>query len=134
LTTTNTNPVMSTNTTYFIGGIHNSSDNSICVYRDGTHDGFKCVIQTLGTTPANTNLGRWSGGASNYWNGWIDEVRISASVAATRGDPWITTEFNTMNSPSTFYTVGSPVVLDTPRRKSRVFGFKIHPEKWQKAA
>ena len=39
-----------------------------------------------------------------YFNGSVDEARISSSV---RSADWITTEYNNQSSPSTFYSVGS---------------------------
>ena len=39
-----------------------------------------------------------------YWNGLIDEVRIS-SIART--DEWIKTSYNTMNEPSVFLSIES---------------------------
>jgi hypothetical protein len=53
-------------------------------------------------------LGR-PGDAERYFNGGLDEVRISATV---RDDDWIQTEYNNMNDPGAvgspgFYTVGN---------------------------
>jgi len=45
---------------------------------------------------------------SGYWNGIIDELRIS-SVA--RSDNWITSEYNNQSSPSSFYSVGADVAV-----------------------
>ncbi len=41
--------------------------------------------------------------SSRYWDGSIDEVRMSDS---TRSTDWITTSFNNQDSPSTFYSLG----------------------------
>jgi hypothetical protein len=40
----------------------------------------------------------------NYWNGTIDEVRLS-NVA--RSADWISTEYHNQSQPSSFYTIGS---------------------------
>jgi hypothetical protein len=40
----------------------------------------------------------------NYWNGTIDEVRLS-NVA--RSADWISTEYNNQSQPSSFYTIGA---------------------------
>lgn len=40
----------------------------------------------------------------NYYNGVLDEIRISNVI---RGADWITSTYNSLNSPFTFYTVGS---------------------------
>jgi hypothetical protein len=45
-----------------------------------------------------------NGGTLNYWNGAIDEARVS-NVA--RSADWIMTEYNNQSNPSTFYAIGS---------------------------
>jgi hypothetical protein len=49
-----------------------------------------------------TNLS--STGDSYYFNGYIDEVRISNTA---RDTTWIKTSYNNQNSPSTFYSIGT---------------------------
>ncbi len=44
------------------------------------------------------------GSPGNWFNGNVDEVRIS-NIA--RSNDWLTTEYNNMNSPSTFYAYGA---------------------------
>ena len=39
-----------------------------------------------------------------HYKGWLDEVRIS-DIA--RSDYWLNTSYNTMNDPSSFFSVGS---------------------------
>lgn len=59
------------------------------------------------TTPGHvTEIGAHCAGASEFWNGKIDELRLS-NTARTVG--WNTTEYNNLNSPSTFYTVSSAI-------------------------
>jgi hypothetical protein len=50
---------------------------------------------------ANSKMG--SRGTAQYYNGYLDEVRISS---VTRNASWINTTYNTMKSPSTFLTKG----------------------------
>lgn len=45
-------------------------------------------------------IGRWNG--NNYFNGTIDELRISNTA---RSAGWITTEFNNQNNPAAFYSI-----------------------------
>jgi hypothetical protein len=47
-----------------------------------------------------------NGGSGGYFNGTLDEIRIS-NIARTNA--WLTAEYNSTNSPSTFYTVGAEV-------------------------
>ena len=48
----------------------------------------------------------WTGvsGAWGYWNGSLDEVRVSNTA---RSADWISTEYNNQSNPSTFYSVGA---------------------------
>ena len=49
---------------------------------------------------------------TSYFDGQIDDVRVSSSATARTAN-WITTEWNNQNSPSTFYSVGSAETNDT---------------------
>jgi hypothetical protein len=42
-------------------------------------------------------------GKDNNFDGWLDEFRISK---IRRSDAWISTSYNTMNDPSSFFSVG----------------------------
>jgi hypothetical protein len=67
------------------------------------------AVSGIANSNVNLNIGKWPGGNGNYFNGKIDEVRIS-SIA--RSADWITTEYNNQYAPGNigspnFYTVGS---------------------------
>ena len=88
---------------YYVVGVFNGT--SWFVYSDGVQRGSS----TDSTGPAHSakglNIGAADLGAySRYFDGSIDEVRISNTA---RSADWIATEYNNQNSPSTFYTVGS---------------------------
>ena len=51
-------------------------------------------------------LSGWPLAANGYYSGSLDEAHYSSVV---RSSTWISTEWANQNSPSTFYTVGSPV-------------------------
>ncbi|MFA6897026.1 MAG: DUF2341 domain-containing protein [Patescibacteria group bacterium] len=51
-------------------------------------------------------LSRTDGENNNYFNGTINEIRLSNTA---RSAAWISTNYNNENSPSTFYSVGSEV-------------------------
>ncbi len=55
-----------------------------------------------------TGGNKWLTGSNSsgfsYWNGIIDEVRLSTSVNSA---DWIATEYNNQNSPNTFYAYGA---------------------------
>jgi hypothetical protein len=42
---------------------------------------------------------------AGYWNGWVDEARISNRYLSAN---WITTEYNNQSDPSSFYTATDP--------------------------
>lgn len=63
-----------------------------------------------GNSSVNMNIGRWSGGASNYFGGKIEEARFSD---AYRSDAWLLGEWNNWSSPSTFFTVSGTLVAGT---------------------
>ncbi|TFF93637.1 DUF2341 domain-containing protein, partial [Candidatus Thorarchaeota archaeon] len=80
-------------------------DERIYAYLDGnmilnvTHDGDTIYDSVEVFTLGNTDLTN-----SRYFDGVIDEARLTQSV---RAQSWISTEYNNMNDPSTFYSVGS---------------------------
>lgn len=53
---------------------------------------------------ADGSIGRLSASPTNYWNGALDEIRISN---ISRSDDWIVTEYNNQNSPSTFHLIAA---------------------------
>lgn len=81
--------------------IWDSSTNTETSYYDGIS------AQTIGNTfwPANFDAVKIGVGfdTTRYWNGQIDEVRMSNSV---RSGDWVATEYNNQNTPATFYSVG----------------------------
>jgi len=76
---------------------------------DSTFDGSASVTSLGFSASYNFYFGRDSGTAGEYWNGSIDEVRVSNIV---RSAAWITTDYNNQNAPGTFLTLG-PVQLRT---------------------
>jgi YD repeat-containing protein len=95
-------------------------------YVSGTFDGSKVTLYVNGTSQATTlyssaeelsfvNTNGWSigkyvedGTDQQWWNGSIDEVRVSSTV---RLPDWIATEYNNQSSPSTFYSIGAEDTL-----------------------
>ena len=63
---------------------------------------FDPTLTSLENTTIDTSIG--TNLASNWWDGVIDEARISSVV---RSDDWISTEYNNQNSASTFYSAGT---------------------------
>jgi len=79
------------------------STGVIKLYVDGTLvDSNTGGTQSL-TSPNYTDFGRIQTGV-NYFNGTIDEVKISNTARSTE---WISTSYNNQNSPSDFYSLAS---------------------------
>ncbi|MGA2434601.1 MAG: DUF2341 domain-containing protein [Bryobacteraceae bacterium] len=80
------------------------STGAISVYVDGVLSGNLNNAQALLTsTPDRLLIGATSLATGGwYMNGSIDEIRISNSA---RSADWIAAEYNSQNSPSTFYTI-----------------------------
>lgn len=74
------------------------------VYLNGAQEDTGSFSQTRTDGGGNTAIGRpGSYTSAGYFNGVADEVRYSSTA---RSAGWIATEYNNMNSPSTFYSVG----------------------------
>ncbi len=82
--------------------------SGLIVYVDGNQPTTQSTTSNIQpgdsmTTTEIFYLGR-KGGTASWYNGSLDEVRVSNSV---RTAAWITTEYNNMNNPGTFYTLGA---------------------------
>jgi len=92
---------------HYIQGVYNGS--SVSTYVDGSQ--YEIASTTTGptsTTPFYIGVGE--GGNQYYFNGTIDEVRVS-NVGKT--SDWIKAEYVDQNNPTTFTTVGSTVTNST---------------------
>jgi hypothetical protein len=96
-----------TNTWHHVVGTFDGSNWNI--YFDGALQ----VSSAQANGALSSNLGAYLGAMNNqgslqrYWNGDLDEVRLSSTA---RSAAWITTEFNNQSSPSTFISVGAQQV------------------------
>lgn len=98
-------PVMSVNTSpatwYYVQSVYNGSQ--LITYENGK------PYQTLATTVnpsslTNMYIGVGEGGTQYYYNGLIDEPRVS-NVAKTTD--WLLAEYNNQNTPASYITKGS---------------------------
>ena len=82
----------------FVAGVYNGTTGTL--YVNGAS-----VASGSFTAPGNVTddifIGKYSGGASNYWNGYVDEVQISNT---NRSADWISASYKTQNG--TFLTYG----------------------------
>jgi predicted ribosomally synthesized peptide with SipW-like signal peptide len=120
------------NTWYHIEMVWSGSNpNTIAVYENGSP--LPNVTITTGTTGTSGPLviAKHGSASSEYFNGIIDECRVSMT---SRSADWIKTEYNNQNSPSTFYSAGieggqyvssgtiASQVFDTAKTGSRLDG------------
>ncbi len=94
---------------YYVAGMSSDVLDSIRTFVSGVPERPYHKTGTLGTASNNLTIGRepWTG--TYYWNGRIDELRISDEV---RSNGWLRTEFLNQSSPSTFYSVGVENLAD----------------------
>ena len=82
---------------YHVVGVYDGSKPHI--YVNGQHDGEGwCVGGNIDVSSSDVNIGRRTAN-DRYFNGAIDEVRISATA---RSGDWIKTEYNNQYDPGTF--------------------------------
>ena len=116
---------------HYLVGVRDNSTSTVYLYVDGvlqpttpssggqTYTGY----WRIGSYHITGGAGQWTNGASGYFNGSVDEVRVSQIA---RSADWIATEYNNENSPPTFYSLGAatPVSLgnNTQFTQSPAFG------------
>ena len=71
------------------------------IYINGVEESYYFTLYTGDPVPPSANIHIGSG----RFQGLIDEVRVSSGIE--RSADWITTSYNTQNSPSTFYSVAA---------------------------
>jgi gliding motility-associated-like protein len=88
---------------YYVAGMSSDVLDSIKTFVSGIPERPFLKAGALGAASNNLTIGRepWTG--SYFWNGRIDELRISDAV---RSNGWLRTEYNNQSSPSTFYSLG----------------------------
>lgn len=95
----------------FTYDISNSQATRGVLYSDGASLGNGSVAQSGSVTSiyngnAQFILGNYDAGFTPYFDGLMDEVRITTAVLAST---WLSTEYNNHNSSSTFYAAGNEV-------------------------
>ena len=84
----------------------NTSTYIMTLYVDGTSQGTANCSGAGSLTGffriGGYKLGGWPNGGDGYFNGKIDEVRLSNTP---RSSDWIATEYNNQSSPATFVTI-----------------------------
>ncbi len=80
----------------------------ISIYIDGTSVALTAdIASTVGVSPTNTGTFRIGTNGATYYEGLLDEIRIS--VTTCRSATWISTSYNSTNDPATFSAAGTPL-------------------------
>jgi hypothetical protein len=103
---------LSTATWYYLTMTYSSSAG-LTGYVNASSDGTAAANGAMVANTATSYIGNDNNTASRFWNGSLDEVRISNIVRTAN---WITTEYNNQNAPGTFETLGTEVQLIFPAR------------------
>ncbi len=94
---------------WLFDGAQSGNSNRFKIYYDGTlqSPSYTGTVSATSYNSLNTNfrIGYNYWNSQYYTNGYWDEVRLSV---ATRSVNWVKTEYNNLNSPSTFYTLSAP--------------------------
>jgi Concanavalin A-like lectin/glucanases superfamily/IPT/TIG domain len=100
---------LSTGTWYHLVFSRSGNSGTYSAYLNGSLKG----TASSGTWSSSNTIamGIRPGYGSQYFNGTLDEVRVSNAV---RSADWISTEYHNQNSPSTFYSVGSSTTSASP--------------------
>lgn len=110
LTRTSSTASIATGVWHHVIGTHAAGANSMILYVDGVATGT--ATETHSTNPDNGSslvFGRDGADSTPFaWTGSVDEGRLSNSV---RSASYVTAQFNNQGSPTTFYAVGSQVVI-----------------------
>ena len=93
--------VLSTGTWYHVVATNTNSSNTLNFYINGSITTTNGSPALGSTNTGNLTIGRNGDGAGEYFDGVIDEPRVMTSVISA---DWITTEYNSQKSGSTFLT------------------------------
>ena len=89
---------------YYVAGISSDVLDSIKTFVSGIPERPFKKTGTLVNSSNDLTIGKEPFSGTAYWNGRIDELRISDEV---RSNGWLLTEFNNQSLPSAFYSIGA---------------------------
>jgi len=92
-------------TWYNAGGTRAASDNLLRGFLNGAATGLTLTTTTIRNGSDSVYAGANSGASGRYLNGNIEELRVSDT---RRLSAWFKATYNSINSPATFLTAGTP--------------------------
>ncbi|MDO3642346.1 DUF2341 domain-containing protein [Mucilaginibacter sp. L3T2-6] len=98
-------PALSANTWYYVQGVFDGSSLSTYV------NGSQYAVLSTTTAPSSTNplyIGVGEGGNVYYFNGIIDEARVSGTAKSAE---WLKAEYVNQNNPAAFTSAGATTVV-----------------------
>jgi hypothetical protein len=95
---------VSTGSKYYASFVYDISAKTVTFYINGNYDN-SYTVGSVSMPSAGIYIGSLNG-SGGYWNGSVDEVRISSTARTAN---WIKTEYNNQSSPATFDPIGSEV-------------------------
>jgi hypothetical protein len=112
------NTALTTGTWYYIVAVYDGSFQRI--YRNGVPDGTNALTGNVDSAlDGPLRIGELQGDTTTYFDGSIDEVRIS-SVA--RSADWVLTEYRNQSAPGTYISAGPRIVWGATRVRHVVTG------------
>jgi len=78
--------------------------SNLRVYVNGALNDTVAMTGNIGATTQDVVIGADTADGGEFFNGEVDEVRISDSV---RSADWIATQYNNQSAPSAFYSIGA---------------------------
>lgn len=89
---------------YYVTATYNRTSSTGRMFLNGTLISTSSWNWYINDATNNFTISSADAGANRYWNGKIDELRLSI---VNRSASWIMTSYNNTNSPSTFMTFGT---------------------------
>lgn len=87
---------------YHLCGVNDGTKNML--YINNVLQTSQPAVGSINDTAFPIWMGRDSENTTRYWDGYIDEVRVSTTA---KNADWIGAEYNNQNDPASFHTVGS---------------------------
>lgn len=120
---TPTAPAFNTTTWRYVQGVFNTADNTLRSYVDGT--AYK-ILTGATTLPSSTNplyIGVGEGGGTYWFNGVIDELRIS-NIA--KSADWIRAEYYNQTNVTTFTNSATLIAATSPAAAKAIGGSLVY--------